>query len=65
MNDETLTYAQKVQRLRDDAAAAVEQGARNPGAAYFASWLLFYMDECEQAREQRDNVVMAARYVLK
>lgn len=57
-----LTYAQKKAQLRADAEKA-RDGSTNPAAAYFASWLLFYMDEAKRWHTEYESVLAAARYV--
>jgi len=56
-------YQERKAQLYADATEWKGKHAANPAAAYFASWLVFYMDEQARARNEYEEMKAAARYL--
>ena len=57
-------YQEKRAELYALAAKWKERETENAPAAYFASWLMFFMDEQARWRNECENVTAAGRYLV-
>ena len=62
MTDEE--YQQRKAELYAEAMKAKDNPQDNPQAAYFASWLTFFMDEQARWRNEYENVLAAGRWLM-